>query len=255
VTTAPKPFHPLLVAFAIVYAAIICAAPVRAQEDDTPSLEDIPHITIVGTAETEVAPDLATITLGVTTERPTAKEAAGETAAKAGAVIAAAKAQGVGAPDIVTQSVTLTQTFDDIRDPQGQITGQRPRGFVAENVVAIRIRDLARAGALAELLIEKGANRFDGISFSVEHPAPILVRLTGEAVKNAQAQAAIAAEAAGMRLGRVLTMERPGADADLPAPMRVARGMLAKARAPMPVEAGTTAFSTQMAVTWALDGR
>ena len=230
---------------------VLAALPALAQDDDdSTSLDDIPHITIIGTAQADVAPDIATITLGVTTEAPTATAAADATAQKARAIIDAAKAQGVAAPDIATQSVTLQQTFDEIRDPHGNVTGQKPRGFSAENVIAIKVRDLTKAGALAELLITKGANRFDGISFGVENPDPVLAKLTGEAVKNALAQAQIAAEAAGVHLGRVLLIERPSADS--PRPMVFAGA--ARAAAPdMPVEAGTTTLSREVEVSWALD--
>lgn len=241
---------------AALAALVLLANPAFAQDsDDSSSLDDIPHITIVGTAEAEIPPDLATIMLGVTTEKPSAGAAAAETARKAQAVIDAAKAAGIAPADIATQSVTLAQTFDDIRDKDGHYTGRKPRGFVADNTIAIRVRDLAKAGPLAETLIDKGANRFDGIAFSVEKPQPILDRLVGEAVKNARDQARIAAQAAGAGLGRVLLVERPD-QPNGPSPVfGTARLAAAKAPAPaaMPVEAGTTIYRTEMAVTWALD--
>ncbi len=234
-------------------AAVVCAfvavLPALAQDDDTNAIDDIPHITVIGTAQAEVTPDLATITLGVTSEQPSATAAAAETASKAKAVIDTAKAQGVAAADIATQSLTLTQTFDDLHGPQGQDIGRRPRGFAADNVVAIKVHDLAKAGALAGALIQTGANRFDGISFSVDRPQPILDRLLGEAVKSARAQAEIAAAAAGVRLGRVLLIERPNAGE----PQSMAFARVASKPAAMPVEAGTTSLSREIEVTWALD--
>lgn len=232
---------------------LLAVSPALADDDDGPSLDDIPHITIVATAQTDVRPDLATITLGVTTEKPSASAAADDNARKSQAVIDAAKAQGVPAIDISTQSVNLTQTFDEIRDKDGRVTGQKPRGFAVENIVAIRLRDLTKAGTIAESLITKGANRFDGIAFSVEHPEPVVAKLAGTAVKNARAQAQAAAEAAGVRLGRVLTIEAPSEESAPRAGFSRRMKMAAAPSPPMPLEAGTQTFSAVMSVTWAIE--
>ena len=239
--------------FAMVLLAIwFIATPALADDDDgDTSLDDIPHVTMVGTAQVEVAPDLATITLGVTIEKPTAAAAADADARAAQGLVDAARARGVAPADIATQSLTLAQTFDDMRDAQGRVTGRKPRGFSADDTIAIKVRDLGKAGALAEALIGAGANRFDGIGFSVEHPGPIVARLTGEAVKDARARAQQAADAAGTKIGRVLQIEQPGGGEPSP-PVFAARMKFAAAPA-MPVEPGTTTLSSSVEVTWALD--
>jgi uncharacterized protein YggE len=185
---------------AAVVAILFSGAAGHAQQadDDNNAIDDRPHITIVGTASVQVAPDLAEISLGVTTERPDAVEASAENARIAQAILDAAKAQGVAARDIHTQAVTLTQVFDEIHDANGHVTGRKPRGFSAENTIAIRVRALDKAGALAQSLIGKGATQFNGISFSVDHPEAVRDRLLGDAVRDAKRKAGIAAEALGV---------------------------------------------------------
>ena len=246
---------PLVLALALVVAT---AGMARAQDDDdTPSLDDTPRITVGGTASTEVPPDLATITLGVTSHKPTAKAAADATATAAQAVIDEAKAEGVKPVDITTQTLSLAQTFENQQDAHGNFIGRKPTGFDASNNVAIRIRDLAKAGALAQALIDKGANDFEGIAFSVEHPQPILDKLAGEAVANAKRQAVIMAQAAGVKLGRVLAIERSTASS--PRIFRFSGGTTfgserrVAAPAPMPVEAGSQGLAADATVTWAID--
>lgn len=248
-------FRPVTFVAPLLAALSLFGASASAQDtDDHPALDEIPHITMVGTATTEVKPDIAAITLGVVSQRPSARDAAAEAARKAAALIDAAKTQGIGSADIATQAVSLTQNYDDLRDPQGRYIGRKANGFTAENIITIKVRDLGKAGTLAESLIEAGANRFDGISFSVEHPEPILDRLTGEAVKRARAQAEIAAQAAGMKLGRALLIQKPGdggPEFARPSAMR----LQAKPAAPaaMPVEAGTSTFAQSVEVTFALE--
>ncbi len=247
------PKLPLVLALALVVAA---AGVARAQDDeDTPSLDDTPRITVAGSATTEVAPDLATITLGVTNHKPTAKAAADATATAAQAIVDEAKAEGVKPADIATQTLTLAQTFEDQQDAHGHFIGRKATGFDASNTVAIRIRDLAKAGTLAQALIDKGANTFDGIAFSIEHPQPILDKLAGEAVANAKRQAEIMAQAAGVKLGHVLVIERAGAAPPFRARAYAAPMAMARVAAPasMPVEAGSQALSAEVSVSWAID--
>ena len=245
---------PVALALALLVAT---TAGGRAQDDDdTNALDDTPHITLVGTATREVAPDLATITLGVTSRKPNAKAAADATATRAQRLVDAAKAQGIVSADIQTQSATLAQAFEDRHDAQGRYTGRDPAGFDASNTIAIRVRDLQKTGALAQALIDAGATSFDGILFTIEHPQPILDDLAAEAVANARRQAEMVARAGGVKLGRVLLIERPGAGARPAPPVFAPMARMATvAPKAMPVEAGKQGLEAEMEVTWAIDPR
>jgi uncharacterized protein YggE len=236
---------------------IMLSPAAHAQDDDSggTALDDIPHITITGEASTEEVPDIAEISLGVSTEKPRAVDAANETARIAHDLVEAAKAQGVESRDIRTQSVTLVQTFDNVNDANGHYIGRKPRGFSASNVIVLRVRALDKAGALAQSLIDKGATQLNGISFSVEHPERVMDTLLASAVRNAKRQAEIAAGAAGVKLGRVLLIERPEAKTGGPLVRTAAPhlAMTGAAAASMPVEAGTQTLRTEMAVTWAVE--
>lgn len=218
-------------------------------EDDAPSLDERPHVTMLGHAHAEIAPDLATITLGVVFERPAARDAADAVAHVAHGLVEVAKTAGIAPADIRTQSLTLTQTFDEVRDPQGHDIGRKPRGFEAGETFAIRVRDLQKAGTLAQALLDKGANRFDGISFSLEHPEPIVARLTADAVRDAKAQAEQAAQAAGSRLGPVLQIEPASEGGVRPTVAYAAR---LKSAAP-PIEPGASELDVTVQASWALD--
>lgn len=232
-------------------AALFAYSQAQAQEkdDDGNAIDDRPHMTMIGEARRDVVPDLAEITLGVATERPTASEASLENARIAQEIIAAAKADGVAAKDLRTTAATLTQVFDDIRDAQGHVTGRKPRGFSARNVVTVKSRDLAKVGALAQTLIGKGATELDGISFLVEHPEPVLDQLLAEAVSDAKRKARIAADAMGVKLGPVLLIERPSAE---PGPAPLFRTRVMATAAAVPVEGGTETLSSEIEITWAI---
>jgi hypothetical protein len=88
----------------------------------------VPSITTNGVASTEVVPDIATISLGVETERPKAADAARDNALAAQAIVGEIKAQGIEARDIKTLSVTLAPVYDGIQDANGYVTKRTLRG-------------------------------------------------------------------------------------------------------------------------------
>jgi uncharacterized protein len=253
----PSAFKQFRASMAIAFCAMLLVVPSAAAQqgdDDTNAIDDTPHLTIIGTAHSEVVPDLAQISLGVTTERPSAVDASAETARIATAIVDAAKAQGVEARDMQTQAILLNQVYDDLHDNNGHYIGRRPRGFSASVTVAIRTRALDKAGALAQSLIEKGATSFNGIGFSVEHPEPIQDRLLAEAVRDARHKAELSVGALGIKLGRVLLIEKPQAPGGAPfATYSRMTAMPAPASPAIPVQAGTQTMEADTAVTWALE--
>ena len=87
---------------------------VHAQQQLYPSLKDsVPSITTNGVASAEVVPDIATISIGVDTERPNAADASRDNARATQAVVGEIKAQGIEAKDIKTLSITLSPVYDE----------------------------------------------------------------------------------------------------------------------------------------------
>ena len=165
-------------------------------------VNSVPHITVVGHAHTEVAPDYAVLSLAVVTERPKAAAAAAANAEAAQAVIDAVKAEGIDPKDVQTSEVSLNPVYDTISGAVGNGTTQKLRGYQARNGLTIRVRALDKAGALAASLIDKGANEFQGISFGYSpRTTEYEARRCGDPRRAAPAQAY---PAAGVSLGRVL---------------------------------------------------
>ena len=132
----------------------------RAHAQQVLSLKDlVPTITTNGVASSEFVPDIATISLGVDTERPNAANAARDNARAAQAIVSEIKAQGIETKDIKTVSVTLTPVYDAVTDANGS-TKQTLRGYNAHNSLSVRVREIEKAGFLAGQLMDKGANSF-----------------------------------------------------------------------------------------------
>ena len=113
-------------------------------------------------------------------------------------------------------------------------------GYIASNVVQVTLDDLARIGTVIDSAIQAGANRVQGIAFTLRDPDAARVAALRQAAANARAEADVLAAALGLKVLRVLT-----ADEDSPriTPLRVfsggARSAAMAADVTTPVESGT----------------
>ena len=210
----------------------IGAQPTMAHAQVLTSKDTVPTVLTRGVASVEVVPDIAIISLGVDTERPKAADAARANARAAQAIVGEIKAQGIEAKDIKTLSVTLSPVYDEVQvevqNPNGNVVQRGPgdraviaigparqatkkelRGYIAHNSVSVRIRDIAKAGVLAGQLLDKGANRFEGIAFDYSQKETKYNVLLGDAVRDALRRANSYANGLGLKLGRVLEIAAP----------------------------------------------
>jgi uncharacterized protein len=244
-------------AFAALAALAAEAQPAPVLAEQALSLKDsVPAITTTGEASAEVVPDIAMISLGIVTERPKAADAARENASAAQVIVNEIKAQGIEAKDIKTVSVTLAPVYDEMRDANGTVSKRTLRGFAAINSLVVRIRDIAKAGALASQLMDKGANRFDGISYDYSQRNEKYAALRGEAARDAKRKAESYVNALDKKLGRVLEIAARRYEPPMPAamaPRLKAAGPAQDAAIAVPIEPGAETLRTEVEVTFEIE--
>ena len=116
-------------------------------------------------------------------------------------MIALAAEFGVKEGDIGTTAVTLQPVTRTIRQPDGTVT-EKSDGYRAANQVRLRLAEMGRLGDLMRRALDAGANRIDSVAFGLNDPDAAASAVRVAAMKDASAQAARLAEAAGVRLGR-----------------------------------------------------
>ena len=208
----------------------------------------MPHmakLTVQGHGESSVAPDQATISMGVTTQAATAAQAMADNAAKQQAVLDALRAQGIADDDLQTQGLNLSPVQSYPQD------GQPPAitGYQAQNIVSARVRDLAKLGPTLDAVVTAGATDVQNIAFTREDSAEAEDAARTRAVTEAHRRAEVMAAAAGMRLGPLLSLSEAQTGGG-PVPMMMARD--AKAGASTPIATGQLTLSADVSATWAL---
>jgi len=233
----------------------LCLTPSATFAQGVPLREAVPHVSVTGTAQTEVVPDLAILSFAVQTEKPTPQQASAENATAAQAIIAELKAENTDAKNIKTVSTTLQPVYDEGRDASGHIIKRTLRGYQARNEIEVRLRALDKAGELAQKLVAKGANILTSLRFEVEKPEARIKALQEVAMRDALTNAQSYVTPLGLKLKRVIEIMPVSYET----PMRVAaaapRAKIlpdSEAAPAIPLEPGTQTLSTSVSVTWEL---
>jgi uncharacterized protein YggE len=187
---------------AMLGAVVLAAAPCVAVAGST--------VEATGEAEVSLPPDQAILSLGVTTDAPTAKQALENNARAMTAVVAALAQAGFTGTDVATRAVSLTPLTEHRPQAEPRIVGYR-----ANNTVQVKTKDPASIGRALDAGVQAGANVAGGIAFGLVDPRAAETQALRLAVQDAQRRATAMADALGKRLGRVIEvraieLERPG---------------------------------------------
>jgi uncharacterized protein len=159
-------------------------------------------IRVYGDAAVSVKPDQARLDVGVVTTASTANDAATQNAAAVQSVIdALTKLIGAGA-NIRTISYSITANYSY---PANQ--GPVLTGYTATNIVELVSGDLSNIGRYIDTAISAGANRVQGLSFSLKDDAQARSQALRQAVLNARAKADVVASALGVKVGLISTVQ------------------------------------------------
>ncbi len=201
--------------------------------------------------EAESVPDEAGIEVGVEAFAVSAQTASAAVAKKGEAIAAALARYGVEAKDIQTRTLSVT------RVEYGKFKGQ----FQANNILGVRLRDVARAGEAVAAATDAGANVLSGPSLRIADPEKANRGAYIAAYRAARTRAEAYAEAAGMEISRVLAIRDGGQGGGMPMPMVYAEQAARDASAPAAVSAppppsirpGTSRVAVSVAVDFALE--
>jgi uncharacterized protein len=202
-------------------------------------------VTVSATGAATAVPDEARIATGVVTEAATAREALTANNAAMAKLIAALKENGIEPQDIQTSGFNLNPRYTNPRDGQPPVID----GYQAANQVTVHVRDLNKMGEVLDKLVSVGANQMNGITFEISTAETLRDAARKDAVANARRRAELFAAAAGVKVGKVVSIVE-GAMIE-PRPF-VKAGRMAAMDA-VPVERGTQSLEATVTVTWELD--
>ena len=159
------------------------------------------QIHVVGTGTVTASPDIATAQIGVQTFSSEVEPAINENNRKSDAIQAALRKQGIEEKDMRTSSFSIYPQRDYQHDKPDEIIG-----YQVNNTISVIIRDIDSVGKILQVAIDAGSNNIYGINFTLDDQEPFEDEARVKAIEDAREKAESMAEAAGINLGKVLSI-------------------------------------------------
>ncbi|MGD9651617.1 MAG: SIMPL domain-containing protein [Candidatus Dadabacteria bacterium] len=226
--------------------ALAVSLPSRAQN----AQDDKRTLTVNGKGEMSAAPDVAYLNLAVETTAKSASQAVKENAEKTNSVIEAIKAK-LGENDKVS---TAGYNLSPIYEYNNQTNNSEFKGYRASNQIVVEVHNLKQIGAIIDATAEAGLNNIQGLRFDTTKSAELRKKALAEAVKDAKATADVLAQAAGVKITRILQLSP---SYDYPVPVYRDYAMSAKEGAapppPTPIEPGELTINATVNIVFEIE--
>ena len=213
------------------------AAPVAMAQTSPPTAADTMFkattFNLSATGETRVAPNMASISLGVVTEGKNAAEALAVNATRMTTVMATLKKAGIAEKDIQTSNLSVNPQYRYVENQAPVLIG-----YQVSNQVTVVVRDLKKLGAAVDATVNAGANQVNGISFGLSDPSAAENAARETAVRVLSAKADLYGRATGYRVLRLVTLSEGGGYAPQPPMPMATMAMRGKAEDSSPVSGG-----------------
>ncbi|MBY3217198.1 SIMPL domain-containing protein [Rhizobium laguerreae] len=233
---------------ALLALPLAASAPAFAQEAKPRE----PVISVTGDGESSVAPDMAVVNLAVVKQAKTAREALDENNKAMNDVLAALKSGGIAERDLQTSGFSIQPQYNYPQPVDGQQQQPQLIGYQTINSVTVRLRDLAKLGAVIDQSVTLGINQGGEIQFTNDKPDAAIEEARKAAVADAVKRAKTLSEAAGVKLGRILEINENVPRA-MPQPVYRATMMKEASDAAVPVQGGENNYNVSVTVTFAIE--
>lgn len=205
--------------------------------------DNLASITVDGQATLSLNPEVGGITVGVTTEAPTAAQASQGNAAVMQKVVAALQKR-LGPKDrLETAGYWLRPLTTWDKQTKQNVTV----GYKASHEMRATSRDPLALAGLLDAAVAAGANSVSGPRWELAEPQQAQRQALAAAFAEAKARALVLAEAAGMRLGPALKIKVAGAEDPGPVMNR-----MAKAMAPTPLQPNLVQVHAEVSCVFAM---
>ena len=164
-----------------------------------------PTITITTNAKIEVDPNVAYVSLGVTSSNAKATKAKDDNAKKMQSVLDALKKIGVEKDDIETSYISMYPTYDYSKGDS------KINGYQVSNTIKITIKNLDKVSEIVNAAMNSGANTLNDVRFDLDDSDEYYSKALTIATKKALPKANVIATAAGMKVDKLVSLVEDGA--------------------------------------------
>ena len=236
----------LKTAIAISLATGCTLAPLQAA--DVQIVAQNPVVELSVSEQINSAPDTARFSTGVESKARTATQALRLNSGKVRTLINQIKAMGIEAKDIQTSGINLNANYQYNRSTrQNDFVGYR-----VSNQVSVIVRDLDKLGEILDRIVSVGgATNMNGPYFSIDDDNEIKKLAREKALKRAEQQAMVYAEAEGYSGVRILSIGEGLRNSSIaPPPVMRQVSMDAVANESVPIAPGQVGTTITLEITY-----
>ena len=254
----PKPIALLVAALALVgLLALACGGSESSAGSGGVSTETLAAllaegdsaggISVSGRGIAVAAPDIASLSLGVSTLRDSARQARDDAASLVTDLIASLEDNGIAEQDYHTSLFSIAPEID--YRPSGQ---QVIRGYRVTSTLAVTVRDLDSVGKVIDDAVEAVGDpiRVQGVTFSIEDPTALQSEARALAMADAKTKAEELAALAEVDLGKPIAISESSAGG-VPPVFFEAADLLAQS-AETPISPGQLEITVSVQVTYTI---
>ncbi|WP_337517189.1 SIMPL domain-containing protein [Mitsuokella jalaludinii] len=168
-----------------------CSAAFAAPQQETPR----PTLSVDGQGTGTAAPDIATVTIGVTTQGKDAAKAQNDNAWVSNQIQAAVRGLGIEEKDIQTRNYSFYPNYSTDKDHRNEVTG-----YTVNNSVIVVVRDIKLTGKVIDAALSNGANEINSLDFSASDTKAVREVALLNAIQDARDKADIIAKGLGKRI-------------------------------------------------------
>jgi uncharacterized protein YggE len=159
-------------------------------------------LTVTGTAEVKVAPDICRTSFVVSTRNRSAGQAYRDNNEQMGKLNAAIKGVGIEGRDLQTTNFSITPEYHYEKGTSRRIFDD----YLVVNNLSVNVRDLTKVSAVLDAAMAAGAVEVGGVTFTVENPKKYTADARIDALKAAKAKAEIIAAETGVKIKKPMSI-------------------------------------------------
>ncbi len=209
-------------------------------------------ITVSGTGQATLPPDIARISFTVENTAASVSAAQAATTKQANAAIRFVKGQGILDADIKTLSYAVTPQYSypnpcppGVFCPRGN-SSPTVTGYQVSETLQVKVHDLSQTGALLDGLGKLEVQNISGPAFGLNDATSGYDAARADAIEKAKGQAALLASELGVSLGKIVNFSESSGS---PYPMMMRAAGAAQAATPE-IPAGQNTYTASVSITY-----
>lgn len=211
----------------------------------TPALADL---AVTGEGKASAKPDCASVYVSVQTDGTTAYEALQANNKSVHKLLnQTLPGLSIAGKDVQTSDFQVSPKYRYKQNEEPVLVG-----YTVVNSVYVKVRNLENVGKVLDGVVKDGANRVSGVQFTITDMATVLDQARQEAVKDARRRADLYATAAGVELGKVVSISETAAHRPQPRIYTLSASRAESRSADVPVSGGEMSFQVTINVVYSL---